>query len=255
MAVLFVLVLLCVWPAAPQDTESQTEASRTDLTGKMFSLMKSNSGTVVFRSSPNTNISAFTVCLRHLSETDQTLFTMNINSSARFSLRSQSVYPRYAFDIGGQMLRSSLNVPYNHYPYWTDVCATWESFGGMAQVWANGLGSVRKAAWRGGIFGGQVFLTLGDFEGQVTDVHMWDYELSTNKIRAFMAGMSFRQGTVVSWTSARYSASGDVVLEDRRSNDVRRRARDEGWELGTERMTGEGKRRRRKKGRAKGCEK
>lgn len=54
------------------------------------------------------------------------------------------------------------------------------------------------------------------FEGQVTDVEVWDRVLSPSWIMSYMSGWtywSYTPGNVLTWSKAIYSTNGEVLLE------------------------------------------
>ncbi|KAJ8387436.1 hypothetical protein AAFF_G00156740 [Aldrovandia affinis] len=188
MASLLFLSALCVMfldPCASEESSStpMPYSAATDLLGQMFSVNKG--GSVYLRSDGPASLSSFTVCLRHISESFQTqgFFRLNLGGPYSISLTG----------IGGP---------------WTILCATWESGGGMAQVFVNSMPSVRKGMWQNQVFSGRPALTVSGFVGQITDVHVWDYVLSTAAIVDFCKGYVTKEGTVLSWRKAQYSISG-----------------------------------------------
>ncbi|KAK5608442.1 hypothetical protein CRENBAI_025371 [Crenichthys baileyi] len=76
---------------------------------------------------------------------------------------------------------------------WHSICATWDSTSGVVQLWLDGEPSNRKFASSGSNINGPIIVALGQdqdthgggfdakqsFVGMMSDVHMWDYKLSS----------------------------------------------------------------------------
>ncbi|XP_076145910.1 serum amyloid P-component-like [Alosa pseudoharengus] len=212
-----------------------------DLTGRMFSVM---SGSVVtFRGFPRyQDTRAFTVCLRIISESvpGTALFTMTMSNSATLTVRS-TADSGYELTVGqaSKTLYPVAEVPSfgKLYP-WTSLCATWDSATGMTQMWKDGKMSVRKGMWRSQSFYGPPAMTLSGFEGQVTDIHVWDKALPLSSLRSYNQGWGYPSGNLLSWREASYTSQGYAVLEDAYSSQVA---------LGKEDRTGKPQRRHWKK--------
>lgn len=99
---------------------------------------------------------------------------------------------------------------------WTSLCVTWEKNTGVAQVWRGRTVSIRKRVF-GQVTNGPPVLKVYKFEGQVTDVEVWDSVLSPSWIMSYMSGWqsywSYAPGNVLTWSKAIYSTNGEVLLE------------------------------------------
>lgn len=63
------------------------------------------------------------------------------------------------------------------------------------------------------MFSGEAELTF-QFEGQVSDIYMWDSVLSTRQLHRYLYHHSVpSRGSVLDWTQMEFRASGYVVLE------------------------------------------
>ncbi|MBN3302071.1 SAMP protein, partial [Amia calva] len=111
-------------------------------------------------------------------------------------------------------------------PYWTHVCATYDSSNGSIQLWLDGKGSVIKAmkipepiqekpiiilgqeqdSYGGGFDRGQSFV------GQISNVHVWDRVLSPCEIQAVYSGSISEHGNVLNWQSMQYEITEFVLL-------------------------------------------
>uniref|UniRef100_A0A3P9IEZ0 Pentraxin family member n=1 Tax=Oryzias latipes TaxID=8090 RepID=A0A3P9IEZ0_ORYLA len=111
----------------------------------------------------------------------------------------------------------SERVEYGGWDYkpnmWHSICTTWDSVTGLVQIWFDGKPSIRRFIISGSITGtvnailGQDQDTHGggfdinqSFVGMITDVHMWDYTLSSCEIRHYTEEMHFTTGNVLNWS-------------------------------------------------------
>ncbi|KAM3596576.1 uncharacterized protein V6R79_017158 [Siganus canaliculatus] len=108
---------------------------------------------------------------------------------------------------------------------WHSICATWESESGLVQLWLDGKPSVRKFVGSSSFTENNVILGQeqdsygGSFDqsqsfvGMISDVHMWDYTLSSCEIQHYVDGRSFSPGNVLNWRQLEFEISGTVLLE------------------------------------------
>uniref|UniRef100_A0A4W5MH05 Pentraxin (PTX) domain-containing protein n=1 Tax=Hucho hucho TaxID=62062 RepID=A0A4W5MH05_9TELE len=158
-------------------------------------------------SSPNTTPSG-TVFQKYMRTRTQgkdlTLFSLTQGNYWNLLLETKYGMDRLSIDFSSQSFRSyrllfSITEPRP----WTSLCITWEKKTGVAQVWRDGTVSIRKRV------SGQV---RGEkFEGQVTDVEVWDSVLSQRWIMAYMSGWrsygTYTPGNVLTWSKAIYSTN------------------------------------------------
>ncbi|XP_053500337.1 serum amyloid P-component [Ictalurus furcatus] len=190
-----------------------------NLGGWMFSVMP---GAVVrFRSVALSNVTGITLCLRAVTEKkwmiDDYLSLMFGKNPAVSIMRNYNSDYLYKLQVAGY--QETFNI-YSMVPVqevhslWKSRCLTWDSSSGMAQLWFDGRMSVRKGLSRGTVFSGQAELTMTEFEGQVSDVYMWNSVLSVRELNRYLHGHSvLSRGHVLAWTQMEFSASGYVVLQ------------------------------------------
>ncbi|XP_064421536.1 C-reactive protein-like [Latimeria chalumnae] len=177
------------------------------------------------------DLSTFTLCMRLASDLtlgrDVILFSYHSHSygddlsiwyekSGRFSLYIRSS------STGGVFFNvPSLNT------FWIHLCLTWESKTGLTAFWVNGKKTVRKVYKPGRKVhpGGIVILgqdqdTPGggyqshqSFSGEIADVNLWDYILSSHEIRAVYEGYYFPPGNIIDWENVKYTVGGDVKIQ------------------------------------------
>lgn len=58
------------------------------------------------------------------------------------------------------------------------------------------------------------FKTIDSFEGDITDLHMWDHVVSACDIRSFMNQGSFSPGNLLNWNNLSFEVSGNVFIQD-----------------------------------------
>ncbi|OCT69017.1 C-reactive protein-like [Xenopus laevis] len=118
---------------------------------------------------------------------------------------------------------------------WIHRCVTWDS--GVLQLWVNGKVSPRRVLQGGsidlqdGISLGQILKNPGfgwnqmqgnyrnqwnfefSFQGEITDVHMWNEALSPETIRQVLLNNRDINGNVINWRSLNYTIKGDVIVQ------------------------------------------
>uniref|UniRef100_A0A4W5ME27 Pentraxin (PTX) domain-containing protein n=1 Tax=Hucho hucho TaxID=62062 RepID=A0A4W5ME27_9TELE len=175
-------------------------------------------------SSPNTTPSG-TVFQKYMRTRTQegkdlTLFSLTQGNYWNLLLETKYGMDRLSIDFSSQSFRSyrllfSITEPRP----WTSLCITWEKKTGVAQVWRDGTVSIRKRV-SGQVRGEKVtngppVLKVYKFEGQVTDVEVWDSVLSQRWIMAYMSGWrsygTYTPGNVLTWSKAIYSTNGEHI--------------------------------------------
>ncbi|XP_045065266.1 neuronal pentraxin-1-like [Coregonus clupeaformis] len=132
------------------------------------------------------------------------------------------------YEVGLWIGNEFVNLPHNFHSHdWANYCVTWSSHSGGAELWINGLVGEEQYL-RGGytispagvfILGKEQdgFLGISDtgaFVGQMTDVNVWDYVLSSAEIQEQMScDTTSPKGSVFSWGVTHLSLYGGVQLE------------------------------------------
>lgn len=112
----------------------------------------------------------------------------------------------------------------------THLCITWDSATGFAAFWVDGRRSLYQIYRKGHSVrpGGTVLLGqdpdkyVGDFDaeqsfvGEITDVHMWDYVLSSKQIKALYSTQEWYvpKGNVIDWYTIKYETTGNVLVAE-----------------------------------------
>uniref|UniRef100_A0A673WBI7 Jeltraxin-like n=1 Tax=Salmo trutta TaxID=8032 RepID=A0A673WBI7_SALTR len=171
-------------------------------------------------SSPS--LSALTVCLRYMAEErkDLTLFSLTQGYYWNLLLKRYYGIDRLSIESSQDFSSYKLFGAVREPRPWTSLCVTWEKKTGMAQVWRGGTVSVKKRVF-GQVTNGPPVLKVYMFEGQVTDVEVWDRVLSPSWIMSYMSGWtywSYTPGNVLTWSKAIYSTNGEILLEENTYN-------------------------------------
>ncbi|KAK6480567.1 serum amyloid P-component-like [Huso huso] len=204
--------------------------SPEDLQGKVFSFPEdSDTAYVKLTTDKEEPLQAVTVCLRYISDLTRalTLFSLATPSEDNAFLLFKQKPGLYQSHVGPKVIDFTEVLEEKGLPGWVHVCVTWESSSGIAQLWINGKGSVRKGLNRGRSLHGKPSVVLGQeqdsyggtfdksqsFVGQISDLHMWDRALSPCEICAANEGSYFQPGNVLNWAALQYTMHGYVLLE------------------------------------------
>ncbi|XP_030277429.1 uncharacterized protein LOC115584140 [Sparus aurata] len=99
---------------------------------------------------------------------------------------------------------------------WSRVCLTLDSMKNVAQVFSGSNISIRKVIPNQYVWSGEPVIEFEGFDGQVTDVQMWDYPLSYREVFKYMTSgvYGLYRGSVLTWSSISYTPKGNTLLED-----------------------------------------
>ncbi|XP_073324302.1 uncharacterized protein [Pagrus major] len=200
------------WPSTPSYTSSPYYTT-TDVP---------TSTSYPWTTAPSTR--SVSVCLRYLTDYVQTsnpsIFTLSPSSSP---------VQVYIDQVGGYTLS------FNSYSYntltlkpsirfwsnigpdiWSRVCLTLDSMKNVAQVFSGSNISIRKVIPIQYVWSGEPVIEFTGFDGQVTDVQVWDYPLSYREVFNYMTSGVHGpyRGSVLTWSSISYSPRRDALLED-----------------------------------------
>ncbi|XP_033938433.1 uncharacterized protein [Pseudochaenichthys georgianus] len=162
------------------------------------------------------------VCLRYLTDARTTLFTLR---QSRYPLRFTVDYAdmMYYLDMdpyGGQTLIFRPNIkfwPGIKSEAWSRVCLTVDNMKYVAQVFSGLNTSIRKLLPRRWVSSGAPVMDFSEFNGQLTDVQMWDYTISKVDVINYMTRGAVSgpySGSLLTWSYISYSTSGNTLLED-----------------------------------------
>ncbi|XP_062271694.1 uncharacterized protein LOC133977527 [Scomber scombrus] len=166
------------------------------------------------------------VCVRYLTDFEQaqypTLFTLSPASrtALRLAVRPTGWYTLSwdRFSYYRLNLKSDNRFWSNIGPeLWTRVCLTVDTIKNVAQVFSGSTMSIRKMLPIKYVWSGEPVIEMAGFDGQVTDVQMWDYPLPYSEIFNYMSGGVYGQyhGSVLTWSNIGYNLRGNTLLEKR----------------------------------------
>ncbi|XP_061747685.1 uncharacterized protein LOC133545936 isoform X3 [Nerophis ophidion] len=95
---------------------------------------------------------------------------------------------------------------------WTRVCVTVDTLRSVAQIFRDADMSVRTILPLKFLWSGEPVVAMSYFDGQVTDLQVWDYPLSYFVIHNYMNNR-WLTGSVLTWSNIRYSLSGSTLVE------------------------------------------
>lgn len=179
---------------------------------------------------PTTPLSTtgFSVCLRYLTDylTNPALLKLYLTGFYPMTLGASS---GFSYSLANDYSYSSLSfrpsIRFWHEVFaqdiWTRVCVTVDRVKKVAQVFSGSNMSIRKILPSQFVCpqcsraDGPVIDVPG-FDGQLTDVQMWDYPLDHGGIILYMRSNAYRpsRGSVLTWEDISYSVSGNTLLED-----------------------------------------
>ncbi|XP_062255152.1 female protein-like isoform X1 [Platichthys flesus] len=112
---------------------------------------------------------------------------------------------------------------------WHSICTTWDSKSGLVQMWFDGIPSIKKSISSRSSIQGTMMIILGQeqdshgggfdikqsFVGMMSDVHMWDYILSSCEIQNYVDERQFTPGNVINWNALDFQIVNNVVIEQK----------------------------------------
>lgn len=179
------------------------------------------------------NADSATVCLRYLtdSNSDTTLISISNGDSLSGVYLSKSDRDKYDIFVNGSF-EMSFPKTAEKMGAWNSLCLTWNAESGARQLWVNGKESGEmKSGAPGSLTGGVVspkitlgrryssvdfLIDLGQFNGELKDIHVWDSVLSSVEIQKYVDFKTdteaFVPGNVVSWKALNYKVKGRYYL-------------------------------------------
>eukprot|EP00066_Takifugu_rubripes_P022657 XP_011611923.1 PREDICTED: C-reactive protein-like [Takifugu rubripes] len=219
-----------------------------NLDGKMVTLSQSNGGisfaspgypwlstpspsyTTIQYSTPGHTIKGLSVCLRYTIDYRQPrygptyLFTFGPSRTLRLRFVGNN---QYILLLNGYSLYLNTDLflwPNTEQTLWTKICLKIDSGKNVVQMFSGRQASIRKILPFSFVWSGQPVIEFSGFDGQVTDVQVWDYPLSNKEILRYMNPYMLGPlvGSVLKWSHISYSVRGIVLLEDTYENQVKK---------------------------------
>nr|XP_038023982.1 serum amyloid P-component-like [Anas platyrhynchos] len=201
-------------------------AALEDLVNQVFVFpWETKDSYVVLRAKLEQPLLNFTVCLR--SYTDLTrphsLFSYATETQDDEILLFKPKPTEYRFHVGGKSV--TFRVPESFLGS-EHVCASWESPTGIVRFWLNGKPWPRKGLQKDYVVGAEAVILLGQeqdafgggfkarhsFVGEISDVYMWDRELTTGEVGAAMYNSPL-PAPIFGWRNLPYKIHGKVYLK------------------------------------------
>ncbi|XP_059185105.1 uncharacterized protein LOC131968302 [Centropristis striata] len=170
--------------------------------------------------SPTAGVS---VCLRYMTDEQanlQTLFLLSKSSSSplRVAVSNSGYWLTFGvYRTNRLYLKPYLKLwPNIEEDIWTRVCITVDSVKNVAQVFSGSNMSIRKTMSARYGWTGQPVIDFFSFDGQVTDVQIWDYPLRYREVLQYMDPNAYGpcSGSVLTWSYISYTSRGKVLVED-----------------------------------------
>ncbi|KAG7494037.1 hypothetical protein JOB18_021704 [Solea senegalensis] len=216
-------------------TTTPPSLPRANLNGKMFTL---SVGGITFYSPYSTtphspqpattsspyqttqpSVTGWSLCLRYLSDTQShKILTIcpSCYNSVILSAASKTLF-RLSNGYGsGSSSNFEPNINFmsaSELDIWTKVCVTVDNVKSVAQLFSGSNMSIRKMLRLKCSWTGAPTIRISGFDGQVTDVQMWDYPLLYEDVSNYMNYRDYA-GSILTWSDIRYSPDGNLLLED-----------------------------------------
>ncbi|XP_017287017.1 uncharacterized protein LOC108244956 isoform X3 [Kryptolebias marmoratus] len=158
------------------------------------------------------------VCLRYVSSSqDVSIFTLSPSTTPmRLATNGLDSYYLSFNDYNSVSLRTDVPWTNINLNIWTSICLTVDTVKSVVQVFNGPMMSYRKLMTYRYSWSGEPVIDFTGFEGQLTDVQVWNYPLCFKEVFYFMTYGSYGlyQGTVLSWSNIKFSIRGRTVMED-----------------------------------------
>ncbi|XP_075880500.1 jeltraxin-like [Nelusetta ayraudi] len=198
-------------------TTSSYPTSRSYPTTSSYPTSRSYPTTSTGTTAPT--VTGVSVCLRYLTDcrSVQPFFRLGSASSYSLYLDLQDNY--------NYILRLNSENPLTFQPnkmfgapttkLWTSLCLTVDNRKKVAQVFSGSKMSIRKLMPAQLFWSGEPVIEFSSFDGQLTDVQVWDYPITYKDVLSYTERDHYRQrGSVITWSSINYSLRGNALLED-----------------------------------------
>lgn len=158
------------------------------------------------------------VCLRYITDSPSATLTLSPSHSPLRLTLSDTAFQLYTNPYGyyQSFIPNIKFFPNLYEEIWTRVCITMDSMKPVAQVFRGSNMSIKKMLRYKYVWSGEPVIDFSGFDGQVTDIQMWDYPLRYNEVYSYMSGGVYGsyQGSVLTWSYISYSSRGYTLLED-----------------------------------------
>ncbi|XP_064425120.1 female protein-like [Latimeria chalumnae] len=179
-------------------------------------------------------LEAFTICLRFNTSLTRSYSLFSFATSGSNNEILLWSYSQSSYSISIQDNEALFSIPNGWSTTgWPHFCVTWESDTGKAELWLNGKSLGTETLRRGSTVKSNPSIIIGQehdsfggsfdksqsFVGNITDVHMWDYVISSCKIKSARYGGSYAKGNLIDWDTVTFHKSGNVIIEPKVEED------------------------------------
>ncbi|XP_069478475.1 C-reactive protein-like [Ambystoma mexicanum] len=182
---------------------------------------------VILKQELSVPLKSFTVCLRAFTELTRDYSLLSVSSpttdNALVLFHWMNLGKSISIYVDGHDMRS---WPTLNELEWRHICGTWDSSSGVTQLWLNGKPLARKVMKRGAVIQTPLNVILGQeqdsfggsfdknqsFEGEISDLHVWDHVLSPSDIQQVFLNNKHLNGNVISWRDLPFEINGDVLI-------------------------------------------
>ncbi|XP_053288173.1 mucosal pentraxin [Pleuronectes platessa] len=201
-----------------------------DMSGRMFLFPEQTNTARVKLNITQQDLSEVTLCHRSFTDLkrDHALFSLATSSNSNGFL--------IFWDETNKEMDSFIidkKVEYGRFDYrpnmWHSICTTWGSESGLVQMWFDGIPSIRRSTSSGSSIQGPMMIILGQeqdshgggfdskqsFVGMISDVHMWDFILSSCEIQNYVDEPQFTPGNVINWNALDFQIVNNVLIEQK----------------------------------------
>ncbi|CAH6789517.1 serum amyloid P-component [Phodopus roborovskii] len=202
--------------------------AQTDLTGKVF-VFPRESDTDYVKLIPHLDkpLENFTLCFRAYTDLSRphSLFSYNTNDGNNELLVYKEKIGEYGLYIGNVGATVS---GVEEFASPVHFCTSWESSSGIAEFWVNGKPWVKKGLQKGYTVKSQPSIVIGQeqdyfeggfeksqsFVGEIGDLNMWDYVLTTEEIKSVYQGSPL-EPNILDWQALNYEMHDYAVIRPR----------------------------------------
>uniref|UniRef100_A0A5F8HKM4 Pentraxin family member n=1 Tax=Monodelphis domestica TaxID=13616 RepID=A0A5F8HKM4_MONDO len=198
-----------------------TQSLYKDLHRKVFLFPASSADSYVTLSPlKNTELQNFTVCLWTYTELTRgySVFSYATQASTNEILLFRDSVGQYSLTVGSEEVTFQVQEP-SFTPI--NICATWASASGVAEIWVDGIPLVRKVLKQGYTLSANAMIILGQdqdsygggfdinqsFVGEIGNVYMWDYVVPFHEGKTDCS-----QANVLNWKKMKYEKMGHVIM-------------------------------------------
>lgn len=200
--------------SAPQDSDlvPTTETARPEWTTQWPT--EWTTGYYPYPTTTPYSTSGVSVCLRFMTDfRNFVVFKLSPRSPLTFTW-DNPYYDLRWFYYSQVSLNPRINLWNSvHTQPWTSVCLVLDSRKNVAQVFQGGAMSIRKILRSRMVWSGEPVVDMSGFDGQVTDLEVWDYPLQYREVLAYMQNYG-SSGTVLTWSNIAYKYRGNILVED-----------------------------------------